>query len=54
MPPKASWDGRASPTFKRCLAPHDVLIEAVNLVLQRYGRPTVAELADKRLNVVTL
>ena len=31
---------------KRCLAPHDVLIEAVNLVLQRYGRPTVAELAD--------
>jgi hypothetical protein len=25
---------------------HDILIEAVNLVLQRYGRPTVAELTD--------
>jgi len=25
---------------------HDILIEAVNLVLQRYGRPTVAELSD--------
>ena len=26
--------------------PHDVLIEAVDMVLQRYGRPTVAELPD--------
>ena len=26
--------------------PHDILIEAVDMVLQRYGRPTVAELTD--------
>jgi hypothetical protein len=26
--------------------PHDILIEAVDMVLQRYGRPTVAELPD--------
>jgi hypothetical protein len=26
--------------------PHDVLIEAVDMVLQRYGRPTVTELSD--------
>jgi hypothetical protein len=25
---------------------HDVLIEAVDMVLQRYGRPTVAEMPD--------
>jgi hypothetical protein len=25
---------------------HDILIEAVDMVLQRYGRPTVAELPD--------
>jgi hypothetical protein len=25
--------------------PHDILIEAVDLVLQRYGRPTVAKLS---------
>jgi hypothetical protein len=25
---------------------HDLLIEGVDLVLQRYGRPTVAELTD--------
>jgi hypothetical protein len=25
---------------------HDILIEAVDMVLQRYGRPTVAELTD--------
>ena len=25
---------------------HDVLLEAVDMVLQRYGRPTVAELTD--------
>ena len=30
---------------------HDVLLEAVDMVLQRYARPTVAELPD---NVVTL
>ena len=24
--------------------PHDILIEAVDMVLQHYGRPTVAEL----------
>jgi hypothetical protein len=36
--------------------PHDLLIEAVDLVLQRYGRPTTAELSDppERLNVSTL
>lgn len=27
--------------------PHDVLIEAVELVLQRYGRPSIAELMGK-------
>ena len=26
--------------------PHDILIEAVDMVLRRYGRPTVAELTD--------
>ena len=26
--------------------PHDILIEAVDMVLQRYGRPTVAEMPD--------
>jgi hypothetical protein len=26
--------------------PHDILIEAVDMVLQHYGRPTVAELTD--------
>jgi hypothetical protein len=26
--------------------PHDILIEAVDMVLQRYGRPRVAELPD--------
>jgi hypothetical protein len=31
--------------------PHDILIEAVDMVLQRYGRPAVAELPD---NVSTL
>ena len=25
---------------------HDILIEAVGMVLQRYGRPAVAELPD--------
>ena len=25
---------------------HDILIEAVDMVLQRYGRPAVAELPD--------
>jgi hypothetical protein len=25
--------------------PHDILLEAVDLVLQRYGRPTVAKLS---------
>jgi hypothetical protein len=26
--------------------PHDIMIEAVDMVLQRYGRPSVAELPD--------
>ena len=27
--------------------PHDVLIEAINLVLAKYGRPSIAELEGK-------
>ena len=48
LPPAVAKEIKAV-AFHHDVKPHDVYVEAVELVLKKYGRPSFKELADKAL-----